>query len=333
MAQQLRGPQRLQKRAIKIPCALASCKSGRDCQNVAAELSVPGKEVNRALCRQSLRRDCKLVKFCCAAHAKKAASRMPCKVRGAREGFTQEQFSFVFGALETLGFAWAAVLSLFQVLLGERIDMARSLVWGDLHHLDSEVENSAFVLVRSVNKKTKARSVPIPMYIARRLRSWMTEAPLGAGENTWPWPGQDLSSDKSPMFPGRIVKGARYGQRNWKRPVTRQGALSTLTEHLQPYVARDLSEAKSAKKAHVMEGVDIGRIGTHSMKKTSVMALADSCRSINVASAITGTSARTLSRTYDVPTPARKRKAIEMAFKNLLAPQDIQGQTSGLTFL
>jgi hypothetical protein len=304
---------------------------------VRQALKVSIEDVDREVCRKSLRRDCKEVKFCCAAHTKKAKlTKKERSKRGPRQGLTVSQFSFIFDALVTLGFAWASVLALFQVLLGERVSCTRHLVGGDLHGFGDHDEQDAFVALRRVNKKTKARIVPVSKKMSERICLWMTTMPLGTGQNTWPFPGQDVSSPECPLFPGQHATGTARGQRNWSRPVSRQAFLFILTNHLQPHLKRELQKARKAKRVHVMDGVEIDRIGTHSFKRTSVMALADVCRSLNVVSAITGTTARTLAATYDTPTAARQRTVVERAFMDLLpfaSPSTVVTERGGIIWL
>lgn len=73
--------------------------------------------------------------------------------------------------------------------------------------------------------------------------------------------------------------------------------------------------ARQDGKDHVFKGYPLHKLGTHSIKKASMSILADMCRSMKLVASISGTSVRTVVRSYDVPTFARQKKAVTHGFE------------------
>ena len=109
--------------------------------------------------------------------------------RGAREGLDIEQYSCLFAALVGIGAGMLAVVTLLQILCGERADcICKSRVrW--LQHLDPKGSSPATFQIEKVNGKTVARPVPLAPAIAALLHGWLSNGLKGPAGNEGPLPG------------------------------------------------------------------------------------------------------------------------------------------------
>ena len=110
-------------------------------------------------------------------------------------------------------------------------------------------------------------------------------------------------------------------QRDWRIAVSERayaGVLSQAARFLEDVRAKKRSVCNPAINVNVFADLDLGRIGTHSLKKTVVSLLAQDGVSMKIISAITATSESTLRRHYDTATDSRRRKALRIAFAPVL---------------
>jgi len=331
-----RGPLRLQGRAVKIRCAYRNCKSSLDCQNVGVRFTLEPAAVDRAKCRPGLRRHAAVIRFCTQKHLRLASLHQhgkPSRPRGPREGLDASQFVCLFQTLVAKGCPWLAVLVLLQVSMGERGDCACKARRGWLQDLDpTSARPPAVIIPCAVNGKTVARKVPLQPDIANLMHKWLQCEPLRGGSgSTWPWPGQAMTKDTAPLFPGMALKGKPLpSRRSWDTPITRRGCLDRLVSVAVPALDSERAECRKRSAPHPFDGYDLKQLGTHSMKRTSIMALKDVCRSSAVVGSICGTSTSTLDRDYDAPTATRKTQAIQAGLgpiaKLLLQKVDGHGQ-------
>ena len=66
-----------------------------------------------------------------------------------------------------------------------------------------------------------------------------------------------------------------------------------------------------SQAAHSFDGVDLDRLGSHSLEKTYVTLFKTAGISTAVVACLTGTSERTIDAVYDIPTTRRQRQAAE----------------------
>ena len=145
----------------------------------------------------------------------------------------------------------------------------------------------------TLNGKTKARSFPLSHAIAAVLHRWLHESPLKAASGvTWPFAGQPTHDKSTCFFPGCLPSG----HRTWHKSVTRQGYLGRLKAVAIPLLEAERAAAQTARTPHIFDGFDFAKLGTHSFKKTGIMALKDVCKSTTVVGAICGTSNKTIER-------------------------------------
>ena len=213
-----RRPARGEETKVKVPCAYARCAhAGRECKNVSTSLTLPVGEVNKQACRPSLHPRCLCVRFCCQAHLNKcrrASEKDPELARGAREPLSAEQACHLFRVLVyECHKAWAAVAMLIQLCAGERASatLAAKMGWLLNLHPGSRHDEPPQLAVLRVNRKTKARKIPIPDSLAAALHQWLYKKPLraddrdsGFDEHQWPFPGQPLHAEAY-LFPGHLT--------------------------------------------------------------------------------------------------------------------------------
>jgi len=127
--------------------------------------------------------------------------------RGPREGLDIEQYSCLFAALVGVGAGMMAVVTLLQILCGERADcICKSRVrW--LQHLDPKDSSPATFQIEKVNGKTVARHVPLAPAIAALLHGWLSDGLKGPAGSAWPVPGQNLDDPAAYLFPGLALGG------------------------------------------------------------------------------------------------------------------------------
>lgn len=212
-----RRPARKETSKVKVPCAYARCAhANRECKNVSTSLTLPVGEVNKQACRPMHPR-CLHVRFCCQAHLNKcrcASEKDPELARGAREPLSAEQACHLFRVLVCeCQKAWAAVAMLVQLCAGERVSatLAAQMGWLRNLHPGSGHDEPPQLAIPRVNKKTKARTIPIPDSLAAALHQWLYKKPLraddrdsGFDEHQWPFPGQPLHAQAC-LFPGHLA--------------------------------------------------------------------------------------------------------------------------------
>ncbi|CAJ1370237.1 unnamed protein product [Effrenium voratum] len=279
------------------------------------------EKVDMSQCRQSLRQTCKKVRFCCACHRDRCLLKVPLQARGKREPMDAKQLADLFERLCKAGKPWAAVLSLLQLQCGERADCARRCTTAWLHHIDPGSAEPPFICIPNFNRKTKAREVPLCAPFAVALYGWLHISPLtGAKNSQWPFTAPVQTDADQLLFPG-LSKEAGQGKgcrRDWRRPVTERAYLASISQ-VAAALRRERQEARQELRTHLWDDVDLSKLGTHSLKRSSVCLLKDVCMSTAVVAAICGTTARTLDKIYDAPTRKRQRAAATDAFASLMS--------------
>ena len=265
MAKKKSGPRRGKDSVRKIPCAWKGCRSSKDVKNVSTKLQVDMGKVDMTQCRTSLRRDAKMVKFCCQQHRDRCITTQAQLPRGQREPLEADQIVDLFYRLVSSGKPWAAFLCLLQLQCGDRADCARQCRASWLH-LDSTTTPS--IMIPPINGKTKSRRIPLHPQFAALVSDWMFKSPLTDKKTdcTWPFPGQKVTGT-APLFPG-LSKRAGHGQwwkRQWSKPVSERAYLGALKD-----VAQVLKrEQRKSGSAHLWSDVDVDKLGTHSLKRSA----------------------------------------------------------------
>jgi hypothetical protein len=224
----------------------------------------------------------------------------------------------LFHTLCRCGKPWAAVMMCLQVACAERAGAIAQMRVSWLRNLSPDAMGVPVVAIpEGVNGKTPAREVPLNGTLAAQLRRWLYRDPLhGTGplaHTQWPMQGQ-LLGPNAYLFPGLLVKGNVLA-RNWEKPITTRGYSKAFQEAAESLrCSRAVCREGPAAPAHVFEGFDLSRLGTHSLKRSAVTWLKEFTHSISIAAEISGTSASTLERFYDAPTAKRVRGAL-LAFE------------------
>lgn len=148
---------------------------------------------------------------------------------------------------------------------------------------------------------------------------------------SWPGDGQDVDSDGAPLFPG-YAKNDKT--RDWGKPISERAYLARLHQAAEVLRAQR-AVAKANGVDHEFDGFDLGLLGTHSFKKTSVTLMSEQKISWAIISEISGTSVQMLQRCYDVPTKMRQHQAMEDVFdapawSNVLGPSEHQHGTNNV---
>ena len=301
-------------------CGYKSCRSLSDVKNAPPSLVLSVSDVERILCR-NIRGHCQNFRFCCKRHrdvcyADSASHEPP---RGPREGLSAEQYTLLFNILLNAGAPWAAVLTLLQTNLGERASCMCVARRSWLHNLDPACADPAMIRIPcAVNGKTVSRDVPMDTGLAKLLARWTGAAPLKSSTGAmWPFPHCPRDTDWL-LFPGLDLKDPKKLRRDFGKAVSRRGYLKTITHLAVPLLAQQRQQCRDRGGAHAFDMYPLNKLGTHSLKKTSVMLLRDVCRSTSVVGSICGTSAATLERVYDQPTFKRKQAAVQRAFGTMV---------------
>ena len=286
-------------------------------KNVGMDLRLRPREVDLEKCRP-IRRHCASVAFCCYSHlmrCRRGTSALDVNARGGREPLSVQQLTkFVHELVKGDGPVWPAVLLLVQLFLGERADAARHARVGWFQNIEPSALGAPFVALPRVNKKTTAREIPLPYEFAKMLYTWMHTDPLQNSKHRWPFFGQVVHAKESLLFPGQ----AKDHSRTWDKPITERAYLKMLKAAAEQ-VGRERAVVRLAGTGHIFDGVSLDRIGTHSVKKSFVSALKSAKFSTAVISVLTGTTARTLDSTYDVPTTQRQRNAVQEVIAPVLS--------------
>ena len=285
--------------------------------------------IDEEMCRE-LHGACRLVRFCRPSHKRLCMAGPDSAERGPREGLDIEQYSCLFATLVGIGAAMMAVVTLLQIVCGERADcICRGRVrW--LRHLDPKDSSPATCQIEKVNGKTVARHVPIAPAIAALLHEWLSNGLKGPAGNEWPLPGTNLDDPAAYLFPGLALGGTgpTRNRRVFDKSLTVRGYRDRLYE-AAAVLDRERSADTRRGKAHPFDGFPLDRLGTHSFKRSAVTLMKDICASTSLVAAIAGTTAKTLERVYDTPTWKRQQTLVIKTFNPLadtLRDQQATGQ-------
>ena len=273
-----------------------------------------------------LRGHCKVARFCCKGHLEEGVKKKPKAAKAAtrrgREPLTVPQLALLFDVVvNVLGAAWAGALMMIQLHLGERADCSRQISSSWFENLRPSA-GLPCVNIEKVNGKTQERCVPLPRSFAELLWTWISKKPLvgGGGRTQWPWPGQGLAEAFQPrgkpclLFPGRVIGGCPA--RNFNKAITERAYADVLREAAD-HIGRERARAQLERRTHIFDDIDLDRIGTHSMKKSSITIMRTANVPTSVVAVLTGTSPRTIEEIYDVPTMSRRRMAVQSALASV----------------
>ena len=236
------GPQRKAGSRLCIPCAYKKCKSQLDVTNVGSKLKV--KRI-----------------------------RVPA------------QLTDLFHVLIRDGASWAVVAALLCMSCGERAGCIVKAKFGWLQNLSPAAKDLPCIGIQKVNGKTKQRNIPLPWELARLLHKWIHEQPLvggpsgNAGNSQWPFEGQSTSSDAY-MFPSATVHGLRLrdiaiGRKGFhKRLATAADIICRERAGCCAKQQRGMDVPQS-----VWENYNFSKLGTHSLKRSSVTLMKEVCKS------------------------------------------------------
>eukprot|EP00971_Amphidinium_carterae_P044805 881101-Amphidinium_carterae.1 len=109
------------------------------------------------------------------------------------------------------------------------------------------------------------------------LWKWWTEVPLTGGKaNQWPFEGQPRTPTADvqdpALFPG--VKAGGKNARLWSKPVSERAYYGKVKEAMR-VIQAERASARDQSQEHVFEGVDLDKVTTHTLKKTTVTMLKD----------------------------------------------------------
>ena len=299
------------------------------CKNNGEATTAARSAINEAMCRE-LHGACRWVRFCGSSHKRLCTAGPDSSKRGPREGLDIEQYNCLFAALVGTGAGMIAVVTLLQILCGERADcICKSRVrW--LRHLDPKDSSPATFQIEKVNGKTVGRHVPLAPAIAALLHGWLSNGLKGPAGNEWPLPGTNLDDPAAYLFPGLALGGTgpKRNRRVFDKPLTVRGYRSRLSAAVA-VLERERSANNRRGKAHPFDGFPLDRLGTHSFKRSAVTLMKDTCASTSLVAAIADTTAKTLDRVYDTPTWKRQQTLVIKTFNPLadtLRDQQATGQ-------
>ena len=270
MAKTRPGPKRRKRSTVKIPCAWKGCRSLRDVKNISEKLQVNRCRVDMTMLRPTLRRDAKIIRFCCYQHRDRCIATEPQQPRGQREPLEANQLADLFNRLVAQGTPWAAVLCLLQLQCGERADCARQCRWSWFRNVGADSAATPSIAIPRINGKTKTREIPLLPMFAAQLYAWTHGQPLktpNSDDVTWPFPKQKTHGS-SLLFPGLSRKGG-YGQwwkRSWSKPVSERAYLGTLKKVAQRVKQE---QQQNGGTGHLWFDVEVDKIGTHSLKRSA----------------------------------------------------------------
>ena len=312
-----RGPRRGRNSVVKIRCAYRKCRCSKDVKNNGQATTATRSEINEAMCRE-LHGACRAVRFCGPSHKLLCMAGPAASKRGPREGLDIEQYGCLFATLVGMGAEMIAMITLLQTLCGERADcICKSRVrW--LQHLDSSKGAPATFRIEKVNGKTEPRDVPLAPSIAALLREWLSSGLHGPAGNRWPLPGQNLEDPAAYLFPVLALggSGAKQNRRAFDQPITVRGYRSRLRDAASVLEQKRVVNHRRGE-AHPFDGFPLGRLGTHSFKRSAVTLMKDTCASTSLVAVITGTTGKTLDRIYDTPTLKRQQTLVMKTFNPL----------------
>ena len=313
-----------------IRCGYTKCKKFHvDCKNSCYVLSI--KDVDPEQCR-NFRKHTQTLRFCSKSHlsscklvkasTRKRSSRARRGAEG-REPLTPEQVGVLFRTLvQQVGSAWAGVLCLLQLFLGDRADAARQASTEWFQNLNPNSGNPPSVEIPDINGKTTARTIFLAQGFAAMLWAWITD-PLkcGKGKTSWPHEGQNLydaflNLKPALLFPGRVSGGCNL--RAWNKAITEK-AYHNAIRAAAHFIETERAEAHKAKQSHPYDNFNLNRLGTHSMKKTCVTELCEQNVSLAIISQLTGTTQEVLMRHYYKPSESKKQEAVSHGFANVVA--------------
>ena len=166
-----------------------------------------------------------------------------------------------------------------------------------------------------LNMKTPGRDVPIPLQLARLLRSWMFSNKALQNNQGDRWPEKPFSQQPGDalLFPGWTKQ-----RRKTANKAISEKAYYDRIRKAADSLAKERARARRAGQDHPFEHFDLSKLATHSTKKTAVSLLKEQRHSTAIISALTGTSSRTLESVYDMPTCKRVRSASNQALSPVL---------------
>ncbi|CAE7444313.1 unnamed protein product [Symbiodinium sp. CCMP2592] len=320
-----------ERKSPSIQCGYRKCtKLDIDCKNSSHVLSI--KNVNLQQCRP-LRKHVQTVRFCSKSHlhscklqqgaqTEKTSSRAKRNAKG-RVPLTAMQVGILFRTLvQQVNCPWAGALCLLQLFLGDRADAARQASTEWFRNLNPETGNPPGVAIPDCNDKTTVRENYLSEGFAALLWHWVLEPLKGRDDkSSWPHPGQNLhraflNNEHMLLFPGRVCGG--LDRRNWDKAISEKAYYNAIRE-AAGIIQRERAQAHSQQSSHSFDGVDLDRLGTHSMKKTLVTELCEQNVSLAVISQLTGTTEEVLLRHYYKPSQEKQQEAVSKGLARVVA--------------
>lgn len=267
--------------------------------------------------RKGLRKDCRIVRFCCQRHKDKCLAPMDAdeRKRGPREPLDSDQILGLWNVLRASGAPWAAVMMLLQLQCGERGGCMVSARFGWLQNLNPDAADGPGISIPKVNGKTKPRWVPIIPEFAHLLHKWISGEPLEGGPcfgstSYWPFAGQSMDPNAF-MFPTCNVRGERL----WTTHTTRHGYQKRLREAAEIIRLNRARRRQQGPNGHdCWDNYNLSKLGTHSLKRSSITMMKDVCKSTALVGSIAGTSPAICEKYYDYPSSLRQRDTLQKAF-------------------
>ncbi|CAE7790585.1 unnamed protein product [Symbiodinium sp. CCMP2592] len=192
--------------------------------------------------------------------------------RGGREALSVEQvIHFYFVLLRDVNCAFAAVMFVLGLMLGERAELLCNMQDTWFAGLDASHGQLPTCTIRPVNKKTKCREVPLESGFGQVMWQWVTGGkPLLGGQEgedrtQWPHQGQMLFQPRRTrrigkqqpgryLFPGRTLGGNNV--RAWRTPITTRGFFGKF-QAAQAVIVKQLQQARQEGQRHPFDGIDI----------------------------------------------------------------------------
>ena len=227
------------------------------------------------------------------ASAAVTATRGP---RGKREPLEEKQILALFKTLLADGAAWAAALMVTQLSCGERAGAMAQARRRWLRDLALQEAAAPSICIEEVTKKTKGRDVPVTRCLADLLHKRVTVAPLVGCDSQWAMEGQPCGKYDF-LFPS--VNGLSACP-DWNNPWLRLRRAAELIRQERGRHREDTAGTATTHK-HVFEDFDLGRLSTHSFKRSMVSRMKVLSKSTAMVGVICGTTPQCSSELVSLP--------------------------------
>ncbi len=191
--------------------------------------------------------------------------------RGARAPLTEAQMACLFRiCCDVLRAPWVAVAALLQTCLGERVTCvtrSRMSWFTGLAANDDVASDNATASIPKVNRKTKARQIPLPRCFATMLHSWLRAAGCDNDTDIAQWPLATTASDAFGLPFSRPSRWSSGRKTTYVDQILDAASLPKTVARRKCPRCQTTAEFQTKHQPHPFDGFDLKALGTHSFKK------------------------------------------------------------------